>query len=81
MSLLTRLYDRNSGDIFIDGVDIKEFKHEALHQLLTIVQQVFFNLKIFRLHEIFPEIIVKKELMCFDVDFPRFFHAWFFSCG
>lgn len=39
VSLLCRLYDRISGDILIDGVDIKHFKHHALHRTVTIVQQ------------------------------------------
>ena len=31
--------ERISGDILIDGVDIKHFKHHALHRTVTIVQQ------------------------------------------
>ena len=38
---MTLLTFRISGEILIDGVDIKTFKHEALHRLITIVQEGF----------------------------------------
>ena len=32
VSLLCRLYERVSGEILIDGVDIKQYSHKALHR-------------------------------------------------
>jgi len=39
VKLLYRLYDVNSGNILIDGKDIREFKHESLRNEMAIVPQ------------------------------------------
>lgn len=39
VKLLYRLYDLNSGEILIDGINIKDFKQEALREEMAIVPQ------------------------------------------
>lgn len=43
--LLPRFYDVNEGNIFIDGIDVKEYKLEDLHSSIGIVSQesILFN--------------------------------------
>ncbi|KAI6170747.1 P glycoprotein 11 [Aphelenchoides bicaudatus] len=49
VGLLTRLYDCTSGNITIDGVDIRQLKIHSLRRLIGIVQQepVLFNATIY----------------------------------
>jgi len=39
VSLITRLYEKNDGEILLDGVDVRKYSHESLHRLVTVVQQ------------------------------------------
>ena len=38
-NLLTRLYDVTSGEIIIDGINVKELSMESLHDMISIVSQ------------------------------------------
>ena len=38
-NLLARLYDPNSGDIYIDGVNIKDISFKSLHQCIAVISQ------------------------------------------
>ena len=44
-NLITRFYDVNEGEIFIDGINIKEIKKDSLRKLMGIVTQdsILFN--------------------------------------
>lgn len=44
-NLLLRFYDTTSGDIFIDGINIKDFEEESLRNSISVVRQepVLFN--------------------------------------
>ena len=57
-----RLYDRVGGEILIDGVDIKNYSHQALHRLITIVQQepVLFARSI-KENILYGELNIKEE--------------------
>ena len=60
---MTLLTFRISGEILIDGVDIKTFKHEALHRLITIVQEGF---AVEYLQRIYFAKLVKSKSLCYS---------------
>jgi len=69
VSLLCRLYDRVGGEILIDGVDIKNYSHQALHRLITIVQQepVLFARSI-KENILYGELNIKEEEEEHEID-------------
>ena len=38
-NLLTRLYDPKSGEVLVDGIDLREMSFQALHGMIAIVSQ------------------------------------------
>ncbi|MCH7321559.1 ABC transporter ATP-binding protein/permease [Solibacillus sp. MA9] len=39
LNLITRLYDVSSGEVFVDGINVKDYKQEALHKKIGYVSQ------------------------------------------
>ncbi len=39
MRLIERLYDPDEGTVLLDGVDVRDYNHFALHRALAIVSQ------------------------------------------
>lgn len=66
MNLLVRFYDVNAGSIEIDGINIRRFEQNTLHQMIGLVQQEPFlysgtildNVRLFR-EEIAPERVIE----------------------
>ena len=86
ISLLMRFYDRNGGDILVDGVDIKEWNLELLRGQVGLVSQepILFNATI-RENILFgkpaatdaeiEEAVRKSEVLDFIVNLPEQFHT------
>lgn len=76
MDLVIRLYDPNTGGIYLDGVDIREFDLESFHRLFGIVTQesILFNDSVrnniaYGLDEVSDERIRQAAIMANALDF------------
>ncbi|KAL0067401.1 hypothetical protein AAF712_005630 [Marasmius tenuissimus] len=58
VNILSRLYDATSGQVLLDGVDIKEYKLSEIRQAVAILTQD---------HQLFPGISLKENISLGDV--------------
>ena len=59
INILSRLYDTTSGQVLLDGVDIKEYKLSDIRQATTILTQE---------HQLFPGLSLKENIGLGDVE-------------